>query len=80
MARDYYGEARAIADELDASGHSATAADLRGAIEAGFTSTEILMALRWHLRNALAEECDLGGAREKMRSLEQGIDQALGDS
>ena len=77
MARDYYAEARAICEELQAAGRDALAEDLLEALEGGSTATEILMGLRWNLQKALAVEVDLGRARKKMESLKEGLDQVL---
>ncbi len=77
MARDYYAEARAICEELQAAGREDLAEDLREALESGSTATEILMGLRWNLEKALAEESDLGETKEKMRLLKQGLDRVL---
>ena len=77
MARDYYAETRAICEELQAAGREDLADELRDALQSGSTATEILMDLRWNLKKALTEESDLGGTKEKMRSLKEGLDQVL---
>jgi hypothetical protein len=53
---DYYGEARIIAANLKNAGREADGTNLIDAIEAGATATEILMALRFHLMNLLADQ------------------------
>ncbi len=77
MARDYYAEAEAVCQELESAGRADLAADLRAAVEAGSTATEILMALRWKLEESLAAESDLGRAESSMRALKEGLDEAL---
>ena len=57
--RDYYAEAESVCEELEGAGRSDVADDLRAAMEAGSTGTEILMALRWKLEQSLASESDL---------------------
>jgi hypothetical protein len=78
VARDYYAEAEAVCEELEGVGRSELADELRGALEAGFTATEILMALRSKIEEVLSAEADLGSARGSMRTLKAGLDEALG--
>ena len=51
MARDFYAEAEEIAAALVADGLVDEAGSLRNVIASGATATEILMGMRWHLRN-----------------------------
>ena len=79
MTRDYYAEARDIAQSLDNGGLSEDARGLRDAIAAGATGTEILMALRWHLQRIANATLSLDFAtREKIRDLTEAISSALG--
>ena len=55
MKRDYYQEARSIAADLSAQGLTNHAATIHDAVEAGSTGTEILMALRYALRQVQKE-------------------------
>jgi hypothetical protein len=50
MAADLYREAENTAVALDGEGLLDEARSIREAIAAGSTATEILMAVRWHLR------------------------------
>jgi hypothetical protein len=77
VARDYYEEAECICEQLERSGRSDLADEIRDTMEQGSTATEILMALRWKLDQALAAESGLGLAEARMRSLKQGLDDVL---
>ena len=76
--RDYYGDARRLIAMMEAEGFAAAARTLDDAIEAGFTATEILMALRWQIDRFLettpACSKSLLGAAKNLRNR---IDQAL---
>jgi len=50
MATDYYAATTEIIDALVAEGLVSEATALRDVMEAGSTSTEILMGIRWHLQ------------------------------
>ena len=47
---DVYANAKWLCGHLEARGQTQPADELRIAIAAGATGTEILMALRWHLQ------------------------------
>jgi len=78
MERDYYDEARRLATALEIEGFPDESRRLVEAIEDGFTSTEILMALRHVLEEFLG-----GGTMPKaeteriVRSLAKAIGEAL---
>lgn len=49
MAVEYYAKLSEIMSDLTTQGFGAQAEAIRNAMSAGATSTEILMAARWHL-------------------------------
>ena len=51
---DIYEETKRLAGHLEARGVATWPQRLRDAIEAGSTGTEIIMAIRWNLREMLA--------------------------
>ncbi len=55
VTRDYYGDARVIAVQLGEIGLDDWAAKIEHVLEGGATSSEILMGLRWNLRQLLAD-------------------------
>lgn len=78
MARDYYAEARQLADSLDDEGLDEWSGKLKDAIDAGFTATEILMALRWHARQLREASPRLSRpTRRALASLLEGLEDAL---
>lgn len=78
--RDYYEEARLIADLLSTEGHKKAAASLIEILDAGFSSTEILMGLRFHTIAALNECVELSETTAiQLRNLAVGISVALED-
>ena len=79
MSRDYYGDARVLAVELADVGLGQWASKLEDVIEAGATSSEILMGLRWNLRQLLeaAPTSLKGDLRTSTRELADAIDEAL---
>lgn len=77
MARDYYAEAAAIAEDAGRVGLGDLGDQLRQAIDEGFTSTEILMRVRSILvdsRTSLAEYPEL---QSRSQALIGGIAEAL---
>ena len=54
MGCDYYAEAKQIASKLANEGLLAEAQALQDVIAAGATATEILMGVRWQLRESRA--------------------------
>jgi hypothetical protein len=52
---DFYAAARGLISYLEQTSHMAAAELLRAAVEEGATSTEILMALRFHLANIIKQ-------------------------
>lgn len=78
MTDDYYGMARQVAGHAREEGHEDFATALEDAIAAGFTSGEILMALRWHLNRFLDAAADRSEALERAaRDLRDRIETAL---
>ena len=78
---DHYGEARRVAAAMRDEGLQEAAQTLEDAIAAGFTSTEILMALRWHLAQFLAAKLEGSpNLRQSAKDLHQRIDAALDQS
>jgi hypothetical protein len=51
---DHYAAATELISRLTASGHQEAAETLGRSIEGGATATEILMALRFHLKSIIA--------------------------
>jgi hypothetical protein len=78
VAPDYYAEARGIEQALAATGRGDLASRIRDAILAGSTGTEILMGLRWTLREIISSEANLHARiKERMSSLAAALDRAL---
>lgn len=78
MPRDYYNDAEEVAERLRAQGDAVWGDKLTRAIEEGFTSTEILMALRYHLDDLLRNGPVLDADTESLAvSLRSDIDAAL---
>ena len=78
---DHYAEARRVAAAMRDEGFQDAAQALDDAIAAGFTSTEILMALRWHLAQFLAAELEGSpNLRQSAKYLHKRIDAALDQS
>ena len=78
MAIDYYAEADEVMNELDAEGLTVEAESLRNIIAGGSTATEILMGLRWELRqiddaNKVADMT----AKRRIRKLIAELDRVL---
>jgi hypothetical protein len=77
-ARDYYAEARELASRLTAEGFGDWASRFEEAISAGFTATEILMALRWQAQQLQAAGLPLTAeAAGRLNSLLVGLEEAL---
>jgi hypothetical protein len=75
---DFCAEAEAIAVALRGAGYHADADALRDAVRSGSTGTEILMALRWHLRQIGQGSSLLEGAVvARIRKLVADLDNAL---
>lgn len=78
MACDYYGAARRLTGLLRNEGFGEVARALDDAIKAGFTATEILMALRWHIDRFLDANPGCSKALTRAaRDLRNRIDRAL---
>lgn len=77
MARDYYAEAITIADDAARVGLDDLSEELRQAIREGFTSTEILMRIRWVLTNARAVLSVHPDLRSRSQALIGAIDEAF---
>ena len=77
-AYDCYGEARRVSATMRDEGFGPDAQALEDAIAAGFTSSEILMALRWHLDRILEAKPDGSSTlRRSAKDLRNRIDAAL---
>ena len=75
---DCYGEARRLIAMMKVEGFSDAAATLDDAIKAGFTASEILMALRWQIDRFLAPTPDCSDDLLKSaRNLRGHIDELL---
>jgi hypothetical protein len=75
---DYYKEAKLISDALKIDGQKKWAKLIIDKIEAGSTSTEILMGLRWVLQECLkTRDSKLGDVENRMLGLVSKIDGAL---
>jgi hypothetical protein len=78
---DYYGEARRVSAAMRREGFEENARAFEDAIAAGFTSSEILMALRWHLDRFLEAKPDASGTlRRSAKALHKRIDATLDQS
>jgi hypothetical protein len=78
VARDYYAEATELAGRLWDEGNKEWADRLTEVIETGFTSSEILMGLRYQLGQLLSGGPSLPeGLRAQAKSLYEAIDSAL---
>lgn len=79
MARDVYGEARALGVEIWDAGHPEWSRRIDDAVAGGATSTEILMALRWTFGELLRQIPDLSDdLRMRIDSLRAEIGTMLG--
>ena len=80
-AYDHYAEARRVIAAMREEGLQDPAQALDDAIAAGFTSTEILMVLRWHLAQFLsAQPAGSGALRQSAEALHKRIDATLDQS
>jgi hypothetical protein len=76
--RDFYAEALELASRLTDEGFGGWANRFEEAISAGFTATEILMALRWHAQQLQAAGLSLtADADGRLNSLLVGLEEAL---
>lgn len=76
--RDYYAEARELASRLSADGFGDWANRFEEAIRAGFTATEILMALRWQAQQLRSAELPLSVESERrLEALLAGLEEVL---
>ena len=77
-ARDSYAEAQDVAASLEGEGLQHEADALRSAVDGGSMATEILMALRFHLRRIETLKSQVSqDTRLRARSLGQAITEAL---
>lgn len=75
---NYYDEAFRIADDLAAQGLVTESTAIRDAIESSSTATEILMRLRWQMREINAvDKTVLLGTRRRMESLIAALEREL---
>ena len=80
-AYDHYAEARRVGAAMRAEGFEVHAGALEDAIAPGFTSTEILMALRWHLARFLTAKPEGSpNLQRSAKNLHKRIDAALAQS
>lgn len=80
MTRDFYGDARVVAVHLADAGLNEWATKLDDVLEGGATSTEILMGIRWNLRQLLAAGPDnlRPELRDSAAEIANAIDGVLG--
>lgn len=80
MKRDFYSDARALADDLrlQADRLVCWADQIEESSDAGFTSTEILMGLRFHLLGLLRDEGTW--MPNDMRAAIEGLSDAIADA
>lgn len=72
--RDYYGDAQIVADQLATLGLVEWKERIENAVLAGSTSGEILMALRWQLKELLKIERSLpANLRQQAKDLIRAI-------
>ncbi|VVE86064.1 hypothetical protein PSP31121_05703 [Pandoraea sputorum] len=76
-AYDYYGEASAIAQTLEDSGHLSDARKIRSAMEEGSTGTEIFMMLRFQLEAVMASNLLAEDTRARAAALHRRLLEAL---
>jgi hypothetical protein len=74
---EHYAEAQSIADIIAGQGYSAAAENIRTAIAAGCTGTEIYMGLRFHLAPLVDAVALDEKTRLRIRMLHDAIDYAL---
>ena len=77
MNYDYYAEARHLADLLKNEKLNDWAFKILGAIEEGFSATEILMILRWNLEILLSTKVGSADVRDCAQQLYLKIDNVL---
>lgn len=77
MAIDYYAEARRLIAMIQSDGMSDWAAKIQNAFDEGVTATEVLMMLRWSIRQYLAAEVGASKTVEFAEDLYEKIDSAL---
>ena len=78
MAYDYYAMARRLANTVREEGYSEWAERILNALEAGVTSTEILMMLRATINAFLDSRIGSESAIHYAQDLRERIDTALG--
>ena len=79
MSRDYYADAKILADLLSREGEADAAKQIRGVMEEGFTGTEILMGLRYECQQALdAGRTGSQTTEARMREFVKALEAALG--
>lgn len=79
MARDVYGEARALGVEVWDAGHPDWSKRIDDVVAGGATATEILMGLRWTFGELLDQVRDLpDDLRARIESLRAEIGTILG--
>lgn len=77
---DLYSQIAEIVDALRDAGETAWADLLANDVQAGSTGTEILMAVRWHLRQVDDQVDDLPGPLiAELHAIVEQIGMALGD-
>ncbi len=76
-AYDYYGEAKALAEELKLAGFINYETEILRAMEEGETGTEILMILRFRLESMLAAKDVPKSLIERATDLQGRLNDAL---
>ena len=75
---DIYTEAKVVSDLLAREGHPEDGKRLIDSIENGSTSTEILMALRWHAQKVESSGITVSSyTRERIRRLLSELEKVL---
>ena len=77
MPYNYYLAAKRIAKQIDAFGHHDTSKEIVNAIDEGFSSTEILMKIRFIFNNFIKKTDISLDVQKKIVSLINKIDVAL---
>jgi len=78
MAIDYYELAKTVIKLLQMDGYPDAASRLDDVLQAGMGATEILMGLRYHIREVLSEGLAIPGSTSAaMNDLLSAIDKAL---
>ena len=78
MNDDYYDEARNLARLMSSEGIQSESIGIHQAIDEGFTSTEILMGIRFHVSLFLSSREGSSELRRYAEEIKMKIDELLG--